>query len=235
VRELEQSRARLVDDSAARLRRIERDLHDGAQAQMVAVAMKLGLATQKLAVGNAGDLLAAVGEHHPDAAVVDVRMPPGYTDEGLRAAIAIRRDHPTTGVLVFSQYIETRYAADLLGSGNGAAGVGYLLKDRVADVGEFVEALNRVAAGGTALDPEVVTQLLRASRRNEGIGALTAREREVLALMAEGRSNTAIAGILVVSERSVEKHIGNIFSKLGLPPSDADHRRVLAVLRYLQS
>jgi DNA-binding NarL/FixJ family response regulator len=188
------------------------------------------------AVGNADDLLAVVDEHHPDAAVVDVRMPPGYTDEGLRAAIAIRRDHPKTGVLVFSQYIETRYAADLLGAASGgAAGVGYLLKDRVADVEEFVEALSRVAAGGTALDPEVVTQLLGASRRNDGLGTLTARERDVLALMAEGRSNTAIAGILVVSERSVEKHVGNIFSKLGLAPSDADHRRVLAVLRYLES
>jgi DNA-binding NarL/FixJ family response regulator len=188
------------------------------------------------AVGNADDLLAAVDQHRPDA-VVDVRMPPGYTDEGLRAAIAIRRDHPKTGVLVFSQYIETRYAADLLGaaSGGGAAGVGYLLKDRVADVEEFVEALSRVAAGGTALDPEVVTQLLGASRRTDRLGTLTAREREVLALMAEGRSNAAIAGILVVSERSVEKHVGNIFSKLGLPPSDADHRRVLAVLRYLES
>jgi DNA-binding NarL/FixJ family response regulator len=188
------------------------------------------------AVGNADDLLAAVDQHRPDAAVVDVRMPPGYTDEGLRAAIAIRRDHPRTGVLVFSQYIETRYAADLLGAASGgAAGVGYLLKDRVADVEEFVEALSRVAAGGTALDPEVVTQLLGASRRSDGLGTLTAREREVLALMAEGRSNAAIAGILVVSERSVEKHVGNIFSKLGLPPSDADHRRVLAVLRYLGS
>ena len=188
------------------------------------------------AVGNAEDLLAAVDEHHPDVAVVDVRMPPSYTDEGLRAAIAIRHGHPKTGVLVFSQYIETRYTADLLGAApGGAAGVGYLLKDRVADVGEFVEALSRVAAGGTALDPEVVTQLLAASRRNDDLGTLTARERDVLALMAEGRSNTAIAGILVVSERSVEKHIGNIFSKLGLPPSDADHRRVLAVLRYLQS
>jgi DNA-binding NarL/FixJ family response regulator len=189
------------------------------------------------AVGNAEDLRAAIDEHQPDVAVVDVRMPPGYTDEGLRAAIAIRRDHPKVGVLVFSQYIETRYTADLLGaaSGAGAGGVGYLLKDRVADVGEFVEALTRVAAGGTALDPEVVTQLLGASRRSDGLDALTARERDVLALMAEGRSNAAIAGILVVSERSVEKHVGNIFSKLGLAPSDADHRRVLAVLRYLQS
>ena len=189
------------------------------------------------AVGNAADLLAAVAEHHPDAAVVDVRMPPGYTDEGLRAAITIRRDHPQTGVLVFSQYIETRYTADLLGaaSGRGAAGVGYLLKDRVADVSEFVDALARVAAGGTALDPEVVTQLFGASRRADGLAALTAREREVLTLMAEGRSNGAIAAALVVSERAVEKHVANIFSKLGLAPSDTDHRRVLAVLRYLGS
>ena len=189
------------------------------------------------AVGNADDLLAAVAEHCPDVAVVDVRMPPGYTDEGLRAAIAIRRNHPQTGVLVFSQYIETRYTADLLGtaSGAGAGGVGYLLKDRVGDVEEFVEALSRVAAGGTALDPEVVMQLLGASRRNDALTTLTPRERDVLALMAEGRSNTAIAEILVVSDRSVEKHVGNIFSKLGLAPSDADHRRVLAVLRYLES
>jgi DNA-binding NarL/FixJ family response regulator len=156
------------------------------------------------AVGNADDLLAAVARYRPDAAVVDVRMPPGYTDEGLRAAITIRRDHPETGVLVFSQYIETRY-----------------------------EALSRVAAGGTALDPEVVTQLLRASRRDTGIGSLTARERDVLALMAEGRSNGAIAGTLVISERAVEKYIAGIFTKFGLPPSDSDHRRVLAVLRYL--
>jgi DNA-binding NarL/FixJ family response regulator len=164
-------------------------------------------------------------------------MPPDYTDEGIRAAIAIRRDQPGTGVLVFSQYIETRHAADLLGaaSGGSAAGVGYLLKDRVGDVDEFVEALSRVAAGGTALDPEVVTQLLRASRRADGLGALTTREHDVLALMAEGRSNGAIADTLVISERAVEKHVANIFSKLGLAPSDADHRRVLAVLRYLGS
>ena len=189
------------------------------------------------AVGDAEALRAAVDEHQPDVAVVDVRMPPGYTDEGLRAAIAIRRDQPALGVLVFSQYIETRYAADLLGaaSGRGAAGVGYLLKDRVADVQEFVEALSRVAAGGTALDPEVITQVLGASRRTDGLAALTAREREVLGLIAEGRSNGAIAGILVISERAVEKHVGNIFAKLGLAPSDADHRRVLAVLRYLES
>jgi len=186
------------------------------------------------AVGDAEALQAAVAEHHPDVTVVDVRMPPGHTDEGLRATI--RRDHPGTGVLVFSQYIETRYAADLLGAaaGGGAAGVGYLLKDRVADVGEFIDALSRVAAGGTALDPEVVTQLLGASRRTDGLGALTARERDVLALMAEGRSNGAIAKVLVISERAVEKHVSNIFSKLSLAPSDADHRRVLAVLRYLE-
>jgi DNA-binding NarL/FixJ family response regulator len=188
------------------------------------------------AVGDADALRAAVTEHRPDVAVVDVRMPPGYTDEGLRAAIDIRRAHPGTGVLVFSQYIETRYAADLLGAAaGGAAGVGYLLKDRVADVTEFDEALRRVAAGGTALDPEVVTQLLGASRRADGLAELTPRERGVLALMAEGRSNAAIAGLLAVTERAVEKHISNIFSKLGLAPSDADHRRVLAVLRYLES
>ena len=189
------------------------------------------------AVGNAEDLLTAVSSHHPDAAVVDVRMPPAYTDEGIRAAIAIRRDHPRTGVLVFSQYIETRHAADLLGAaaGSGAAGVGYLLKDRVGNVAEFVEALQRVAAGGTALDPEVVTQLLRASRRTDGLGTLTAREHDVLSSMAEGRSNGAIAAALVISERAVEKHIANIFAKFGLAPSDADHRRVLAVLRYLES
>ena len=192
------------------------------------------------AVGDGEALLAAVAEYQPDVTVVDVRMPPGYTDEGLRAAIAIRRNHPETGVLVFSQYIETRYAADLLRTAPGvthrnAAGVGYLLKDRVADVGEFVEALGRVAAGGTALDPEVVSQLLAASGRADVLGDLTHREREVLALMAEGRSNGAIAHLLVVSERAVEKHVSNIFSKLGLAPSDADHRRVLAVLRYLES
>ncbi len=186
------------------------------------------------AVGNADDLLAAVEEHEPDAAVVDVRMPPGFTDEGIRAAISIRRDHRRTGVLVFSQYVETRHAAELLtGSDGGAGGVGYLLKDRVGDVGEFVDALSRVAQGGTALDPEVVTQLLRASRQTDRLGQLTPRERDVLALMAEGKSNRAIAKTLVISERAVEKHVANIFSKLGLAPSDADHRRVLAVLSYL--
>jgi DNA-binding NarL/FixJ family response regulator len=183
-------------------------------------------------------LVAAVAAHGPDAAIVDVRMPPTFTDEGLRAAIELRRDHPSTGVLVFSQYIETRYATRLLAA--GAGGVGYLLKDRVADVAEFTDALARVAAGGTALDPEVVSQLLGASlgdrrpgRGTSGLGSLTAREREVLSLMAEGRSNAAIAAELVVSPGAVEKHVAGIFAKLGLPPSDGDNRRVLAVLRYL--
>jgi DNA-binding NarL/FixJ family response regulator len=183
------------------------------------------------AVGDAEALKAAVAEHKPDVAITDVRMPPNYTDEGLRAAIQIRRDQPGIGILVFSQYVETRYAADLLAMGSG--GVGYLLKDRVADVSEFTGAIARIAAGGTALDPEVVTGLLNASRHASALGALTARERDVLGLMAEGRSNGAIAEHLFVSERAVEKHISNIFSKLGLPPSDSDHRRVLAVLAYL--
>jgi DNA-binding NarL/FixJ family response regulator len=189
------------------------------------------------AVGDPEALRAAVAEHRPDVTVVDVRMPPTHTDEGLRAAVALRREYRDLGVLVFSQYIETRYAAELLGlkSGRGAAGVGYLLKDRVADVGEFFDALNRVAAGGTALDPEVVTQLVGASSHGSAIATLTGREREVLGLMAEGRSNSAVAAALVISERAVEKHVSGIFAKLGLPPSDADHRRVLAVLRYLES
>jgi DNA-binding NarL/FixJ family response regulator len=189
------------------------------------------------AVGDADALCAAVAEHHPDVTVVDVRMPPTHTDEGLRAAVALRRSYPGLPVLVFSQYVETRYAAELISprSGGGAAGVGYLLKDRVSNLNEFFDALNRVAGGGTALDPEVVTQLLGASRKVGALESLTAREREVLTLMAEGRSNGAIAGILVISERAVEKHVGNIFGKLDLPPSATDHRRVLAVLRYLES
>jgi DNA-binding NarL/FixJ family response regulator len=189
------------------------------------------------AVGDAEALKAAVAEHKPDVAIIDVRMPPDHTDEGLRAAIAIRREHPATGILVFSHYVETRYAADLLRMrpGPGAGGVGYLLKDRVANVGEFTDAIARVAAGGTALDPEVVMGMLNAARHASTLAMLTGRERDVLALMAEGRSNTAVAERLVVSERAVEKHISNIFSKLGLPPSDSDHRRVLAVLAYLGS
>jgi DNA-binding NarL/FixJ family response regulator len=183
-------------------------------------------------VGDAEALMDAVAAHLPDVAIVDVRMPPSHTDEGLRAAIAIRRDHPGVGILVFSQYVETRYAADLLAARSG--GVGYLLKDRVADVAEFTDAIARIAAGGTALDPEVVSGLLTASRHASTLAALTAREHDVLALMAEGRSNSAIADHLVVSERAVEKHISNIFSKLGLPPSDSDHRRVLAVLAYFR-
>jgi len=184
------------------------------------------------AVGDAEALKAAVAGHQPDVAIVDVRMPPDYTDEGLRAALAIRRDYPKVGILVFSQYVETRYAADLLAT--RAGGVGYLLKDRVANVGEFTDAIARVAAGGTAFDPEVVTGLLSATRHASALTALTARELEVLAAMAEGRSNSAIAARLVVSERAVEKHISNIFTKLDLPPSDSDHRRVLAVLAYLK-
>jgi DNA-binding NarL/FixJ family response regulator len=185
------------------------------------------------AVADAEALRKAVRADPPDVCVVDVRMPPTHTDEGLRAAIELRREFPSLAVLVFSQYIETRYAAELLAERSD--GVGYLLKDRVAHVGEFVDAVQRVAAGGTALDPEVVTQLLGASRRSDALDVLSPREREVLALMAEGRSNTAIASTLVVSARAVEKHIANIFTKLDLPPSDTDHRRVLAVLRYLES
>jgi DNA-binding NarL/FixJ family response regulator len=185
------------------------------------------------AVADAGALRAAVAAHAPDVAVVDIRMPPSHTDEGLRAAIDLRRRFPELGVLVFSQYIETRYAAELLA--DRSDGVGYLLKDRVAHVGEFVAAVERVAAGGTALDPEVVTQLMAATRRSDGLATLTPREREVLGLMAEGRSNSAIADALVVTPRAVEKHVGNIFAKLDLPESGSDHRRVLAVLRYLRS
>ena len=183
------------------------------------------------AVGDGAALLAAADEHHPDVVIADIRMPPAYTDEGLRAAVELRRAHPGTAVLVLSQYIETVYAARLLSA--SPSGVGYLLKDRVADVDEFTEAVTRVAAGGTALDPEVVAGMLNATRHASALAALTARERDVLAQMAEGRSNSAIAGQLVVSDRAVEKHISNIFTKLDLPPSDSDHRRVLAVLAYL--
>jgi DNA-binding NarL/FixJ family response regulator len=185
------------------------------------------------AVADGQALLDAVAAHRPDVAVVDIRMPPTHTDEGLRAALELRRDHPGTGVLVFSQYIETRYAARLLEG--SAAGVGYLLKDRVADVAEFVDALARVAAGGTALDPEVVGQLLGAGRNADDLAALTPREREVLALMAEGRSNAGIADALVVSVGVVEKHVASIFNKLRLPPDEGDNRRVLAVLRFLKA
>jgi DNA-binding NarL/FixJ family response regulator len=184
------------------------------------------------AVADGDALLAAASRHRPDVAVVDIRMPPTHTDEGLRAALELRRHHPETAVLVLSQYIETRYAARLL-EGN-ASGVGYLLKDRVADVAEFADALARVAAGGTALDPEVVSQLL-GGRHRHGLAALTPREREVLSLMAEGRSNAGIAAALVISAGVVEKHVASIFGKLRLPPAEGDNRRVLAVLRYLGS
>jgi DNA-binding NarL/FixJ family response regulator len=183
------------------------------------------------AVGDATALLQAVDDHQPDIAIVDVRMPPGHRDEGLRAAIELRRRYPGLAILVLSQYVEESYATELLAG--GGHGLGYLLKDRVADVGEFVAAVERVAAGGAALDPEVVAQLLARTRRVDPLASLTPRERGVLQLMAEGRSNTAIAGALVVSEGAVEKHVSSIFSKLGLAPIDADHRRVLAVLRYL--
>jgi DNA-binding NarL/FixJ family response regulator len=184
------------------------------------------------AVGDGDALLAAIDADPPDAAVVDIRMPPSFTDEGLRAAIEARRRHPGVGVLVFSQYVETRYATQLL-AGN-AAGIGYLLKDRVAETSEFVAALQRVADGGTALDPEVVTHLLAGSRRRTLDATLTPRESEVLALMAEGHSNAAIAARLVVGEGAVEKHVANIFARLDLPASADSNRRVLAVLRYLK-
>jgi DNA-binding NarL/FixJ family response regulator len=181
--------------------------------------------------GDGEDLLRKVGAHRPDVAVVDVRMPPTHTDEGLRAALHIRERHPCTGVLVLSAYVEERYAMDLIAE--GAQGVGYLLKDRVADVSRFTEAVRRVGEGGSALDPEVVAQLLGRARRDDPLQELTPREREVLGLMAEGRSNHAIAEGLVITERAVEKHVTSIFGKLGLAPTAEDHRRVLAVLRYL--
>jgi DNA-binding NarL/FixJ family response regulator len=183
------------------------------------------------ATGEAEEFLRVVGRQRPDVVVVDVRMPPTYTDEGLRAALVVRQRWPDVGVLVLSQYVEERYASELLAE-RGAA-VGYLLKDRVADVAEFIDALRRVAAGGSVLDPEVVAQVL--ARSGTTLASLTPREREVLALMAEGRSNAAIAGALSVGESAVEKYINSIFGKLGLPPTDSDHRRVLAVLRYLNT
>ena len=185
------------------------------------------------AVPDGETVLRAVDEYRPDVVVLDVRMPPTHTDEGLRAALVVRSQWPDVAVLVFSQYVEERYATELLAG--ETRGVGYLLKDRVADVVEFVDALTRVANGGTVLDPEVVAQLLARSRRSHPLDKLTAREREVLSLMAEGRSNAAIAAQLVVGEGEIEKHVSSIFSKLGLLPADTDHRRVLAVLRYLES
>ena len=185
------------------------------------------------AVDNADDLLAAVATHRPDLAVVDVRMPPTHTDEGIRAALAIKARHPATGVLVFSQWVETRYARQLLAE--HPARTGYLLKDRIVGTEQFIDAVRRVASGGTALDPEVVRQLFAAPAVDAGIARLTAREREILARLAEGRSNQAIAEELHLALRSVEKHITAIFTKLDLPADTADHRRVLAVLRFLHT
>jgi len=182
--------------------------------------------------GDAEGLKAAVAEHAPDLVITDIRMPPTFTDEGLRAAVELRRAHPGLAVAVLSQYVQHGYAADLLDSGDGR-GVGYLLKDRVGDVEEFIAALRRVAAGGTAVDPRVISQLLR--RRRDPLASLSAREREVLALIAEGHSNAAIARKLVVTEAAVGKHVGNIFAKLRLPQTDDTNRRVLAVLAYLTS
>ncbi|GLY71056.1 response regulator transcription factor [Amycolatopsis taiwanensis] len=182
------------------------------------------------AVDNGDALVEAVSEHRPDLAIVDVRMPPTFTDEGLRAALNARQAVPGLPVLVLSQYVEESYAVELLSGGTG--GVGYLLKERVADVSDFLEAVRRVAKGGTAIDPEVISQLMARGRRNP-LDSLTARESEVLGLMAQGLSNTAIANTLVVSHGAVEKHIGNIFAKLGLEASAEEHRRVRAVLTYL--
>jgi DNA-binding NarL/FixJ family response regulator len=184
------------------------------------------------AVDNGDDLVAAVVRERPDVSIVDVRMPPTFRDEGLRAAIEARRRVPNTPILVFSQYVEERYAAELLEG--GTTGVGYLLKDRVADVREFIVAVRRVASGGTVLDPEVVAQLVTRRRRDERLSTLTHREQEVLALMAEGRNNNAIADALFVSEGTVEKHIRGIFTKLGLEDTESVHRRVLAVLTFLR-
>jgi len=183
------------------------------------------------AVDNGPALLRALVTHRPDVAVVDVRLPPTFTDEGLRAAIEARAQVPGLPVLVLSQYVEQLYARELLSDRRG--GVGYLLKDRISDVTQFVDAVHRVAAGGTAMDPDVIAQLLASRARDQPLAALTPREREVLGLMAEGRSNAAIAGRMFITEKAVSKHTNNIFSKLGLPPSEDDNRRVLAVLTYL--
>lgn len=182
---------------------------------------------------NAEQLLLKVRSYDPDVAIVDIRMPPTHTDEGLRAAHEIREKHPRTGVLVLSQYVEPGYALELLQ--DSAEGVGYLLKDRIADIDEFTAAVRRVAEGGSALDPTVVSQLVGRNRRDDPLEGLTPREREVLGLMAEGRSNQGIAQLLVITERAVEKHVTSIFGKLRLPAASADHRRVLAVLTFLRS
>ncbi|MCU1662091.1 MAG: DNA-binding response regulator [Pseudonocardia sp.] len=183
------------------------------------------------AVDNAPDLESAVQEHRPDLSIVDVRLPPGFRDEGLRAALSVRKREPRTPILILSQYVERTYAAELLADGNGA--VGYLLKDRVTALDEFLDAIERVAGGGTVMDPEVVRQLFARNNRDQGVTALTPREREVLALVAQGLSNSAICTELVLAPPSVEKHITNILTKLDLPPADDTHRRVRAVLAYL--
>ncbi|HEX3256313.1 MAG TPA: response regulator transcription factor [Gaiellaceae bacterium] len=183
--------------------------------------------------GNADELMLKVRSYSPDVAIVDIRMPPTHTDEGLRAAQEIREKHPAVGVLVLSQYVEATYAMELLAE--SAEGVGYLLKDRVSDVNEFADAVRRVGEGGSALDPTIVSQLVGRRRRDDPIDQLTPREREVLGLMAEGRSNSGIAEQLVVTERAVEKHVTSIFQKLRLPAASENHRRVLAVLAYLRS
>ncbi|MFF5211305.1 response regulator [Streptosporangium sp. NPDC000396] len=190
-----------------------------------------GIETAGVAHDGPG-LVAAVAEHAPDLAIVDVRMPPTHTDEGLRAALEARSRRPGLPILVLSQYVEEQYATELIGG--GAAAVGYLLKERIADVSEFLDAVRRVASGGTVIDPEVIEQLLTRHRGDDPLSSLTTRERQVLALMAEGRSNTAIAARMIVTEGAVEKHISGIFTKLRLEAAPDDHRRVLAVLAYLR-
>ena len=202
-------------------------LRDGLTRMLQAHGLEIAAA-----VDNGADLLAAVTTQAPDVAIVDVRLPPTFTDEGIRAALAARKQSPNLPVLVLSQYVEQLYARELLASGSG--GIGYLLKDRVFDSAQFVDAVRRVAAGGTAMDPEVIARLLARNTGNASVSALSPREREVLALMAEGRSNVAIAQRLVITERAVAKHTASIFGKLDLQPSDDDNRRVLAVLAYLE-
>lgn len=203
-------------------------LREGLALLLASEGIEVAAATE-----NPTEFLAAVAAQRPDAVIVDVRLPPTFTDEGLRAAVEVRRRVPGLPVLVLSAYVEDSYAGDLLG--DAAGGVGYLLKERVGKVATFLDALHQVVAGGTVLDPEVVTQLMVRRRADDPVRTLTPRERDVLALMAEGRTNGGIAAELVVSEPAVSKHIGNIFTKLGLPPADAGHRRVLAVLAYLRS
>jgi DNA-binding NarL/FixJ family response regulator len=201
-------------------------LRDGLTRMLEAHGLEIGAA-----VDNGDDLVAAVTADPPDLAIVDIRLPPSFTDEGLRAALAARKQVPGLPILVLSQYVEQLYARELLADGTG--GIGYLLKDRVFDSAQFVEAIRRVAGGGTAMDPEVIARLLARNTDNDAVSALSPREREVLGLMAEGRSNAAIGQQLVITERAVAKHTASIFLRLGLQPSEDDNRRVLAVLAYL--